>query len=266
MTRTGGQVLIDALRINSTEVIFGVPGESYLAALDALHDTKESLRYYTARQEGGAAFMAAAYSDATGKPGVCFVTRGPGTTNASVGVHTAQQGSTPLVLLIGQIPRDYRDREAFQEIDYRRYLGHLVKWVAEVDDASRLPEYVNRAFRIATSGRPGPVALALPEGMLASSTDTLDLPAASTTPVGPSESDLEQVSRLLLEAKNPLLLLGGTCWTEAGHLAAIKFAEAHGLPVAVGFRRQGLFPHDHPQFIGNLGFGGQLLPNDYARA
>ena len=266
MTRTGGQILINALRNNGAEVIFGVPGESYLAALDALHDTTESLRFITARQEGGAAFMAAAYSDATGKPGICFVTRGPGATNASVGIHTAQQGSTPLILLIGQVPTDHRDREAFQEIDYKRHFGHLVKWVAEVEDAARLPEYVNRAFRVATSGRPGPVALALPENMLASTADTADLPPASETKITPSTDEMLKISDLLREAERPLLLIGGTCWSETGHSAVIKFAEDHGLPVSVGFRRQGLFPHNHPQFIGNLGFGGQPMPNDYARS
>lgn len=264
--RTGGQVLIDMLRVNGVDTIFGVPGESYLAALDALHDCSNTMKYYTTRQEGGAAFMAAAYSDATGKPGVCFVTRGPGVTNASIGVHTAQQGSTPLILLIGQIPRAHRDREAFQEIDYRRYLGHLVKWVAEVDDPARLPEYLNRAIRTAMSGRPGPVALALPEDMLAQLTDTSDLPPVKLTPVPPSASDLEQISQMLATANRPLLLLGGTCWNEEGHKAAIHFAEAHGIPVAVSFRRQGLFPHDHSNFIGNLGFGGNPMPNEYARS
>ncbi len=262
--RTGGQVLIDMLRVNGVEAIFGVPGESYLAALDALHDCSNTLKYYTTRQEGGAAFMAAAYSDATGKPGVCFVTRGPGVTNASIGVHTAQQGSTPLILLIGQIPRTHRDKEAFQEVDYRRFLGHMVKWVAEIDDPARIPEYVNRAFRTALSGRPGPVALALPEDMLAELTDAADLPKVKLTPPAPTPADLEQVSALLAEAERPLLLLGGTCWTEEGHAAAIRFVEDHGLPVAVGFRRQGLFPHDHPNFIGNLGFGGNPMPNEYA--
>ncbi len=263
--RTGGQVLIDMLRINGVEAIFGVPGESYLAALDALHDCSNTLKYYTTRQEGGAAFMAAAYSDATGKPGVCFVTRGPGVTNASIGVHTAQQGSTPLILLVGQIPLTHRDKEAFQEVDYRRYLGHMVKWVAEIDDPARIPEYVNRAFRTALSGRPGPVALALPEDMLAEFTDTADLPQVKLTPTAPTHADLEQVAELLAKAERPLLLLGGTCWTKEGQAAVIRFAEDHGLPVAVGFRRQGLFPHDHPNYIGNLGFGGNPMPNAYAK-
>ena len=263
--RTGGQILIDALRNNGAEVVFGVPGESYLAALDALHDAGNSIRYITARQEGAAAFMATAWSDATGKPGICFVTRGPGVTNASIGLHTAQQGSTPLILLIGQIKRSHRDREAFQEIDYRRYLGSMVKWVAEVDDAARIPEYVNRAYKTAVSGRPGPVALALPEEMLFSGTDAPDLPPVKMTPARPGTSEIAAVGELLSQAEKPLLLLGGTGWTEAGHRAAIDFVESHDLPVCVGFRRQGLFPHDHPNFIGNLGFGGKPMPNDYAR-
>jgi len=265
MQRTGGQILVDALALNGVNAIFGVPGESYLAALDALYDAGPGLRYITARQEGGAAFMAAAYSDATARPGVCFVTRGPGVSNALIGVHTAQQGSTPLILLIGQISSQHRDREAFQEIDYRRSLAPLVKWVAEIDDAGRIPEYVNRAFRVATSGRPGPVALSLPENMLFSTSTVGDLAAAKATAPGPSHQDLQTIATMLDKARQPLLLLGGTCWTTAGSKAAVAFSEAHDIPVAVGFRRQGLFAHDHPNFIGNLGFGGIPSPNDYAR-
>ncbi len=264
MTRTGGQILIDALKANGATEIFGVPGESYLAALDAMHDSGNSLRYYTARHEGGAAFMALACSDATGSPGICFVTRGPGVANASIAVHTAQQGSTPLILLIGQIPSAQRDRDAFQEIDCRRFLGHIAKWVAEIDDPARIPEYVNRAFKVATSGRPGPVALALPEDMLNTTSDVRDLPPARATPAIPASADIAAVGDLLAVAGQPLLLLGGTCWTAEGHRAAKAFAEAHDLPVAVGFRRQGLFSHDHPNFVGNLGFGGNPAPNDYA--
>lgn len=266
MQRTGGQILIDALKINGADVIFGVPGESYLAALDALYDSADALRYVTTRHEGGAAFMAAAYSDATGKPGVCFVTRGPGVANATIGLHTAQQGSTPLILLIGQIPSGHRDREAFQEVDYRRTLGPMVKWVAEVDDPARLPEYVNRAFRVAISGRPGPVALSLPEDMLFAISAAADLPPVKAVPSCPSPGDIEKIGVMLNAADKPLLLLGGTCWTEAGHRAILEFAENHDLPVAVGFRRQGLFPHSHPNFIGNLGFGGMPMPNDYAKS
>jgi|TARA_R110002072_G_scaffold123048_23_gene258153 acetolactate synthase-1/2/3 large subunit len=263
--RSGGQVLIEALRLNGSEIIFGVPGESYLAALDALRDHGNALRYVTMRQEGGAAFAAVAYADLTGRPGVCFVTRGPGVSGATIGLHTAMQGSTPMILLIGQIQRPYRDREAFQEMDYRRFLGHTVKWVAEVDDAARLPEYVNRAFKVAISGRPGPVALALPEDMLFSLTDTPDLAPAKATPASPTAADIAEVGRLLARAERPLLLLGGALWTAQAHQAVRGFAEAHDLPVAVGFRRQGLFPHDHPNFIGSLGFAGISQPNDYAR-
>ncbi|MGV8988340.1 MAG: thiamine pyrophosphate-dependent enzyme [Cypionkella sp.] len=265
MLRSGGQVLVDALMVNGAEVIFGVPGESYLAALDAIHDQGNGLRYITMRQEGGAAFAAAAWADMTGRPGICFVTRGPGVSSATIGLHTAMQGSTPMILLIGQISRPYRDREVFQEIDYRQFLGPVVKWVAEVDDAARLPEYVNRAFKVATSGRPGPVALALPEDMLFSMTDTADLPPAHATPASPCTADIAAIGAMLAAAKRPLLLLGGTMWTEVGHAAVMRFAQTHDLPVAVGFRRQGLFPHDHPNFIGSLGFAGIDQPNDYAR-
>lgn len=263
--RTGGQVLIDALKINGCRVIYGVPGESYLAALDAIHDQGNALRYITMRQEGGAAFAAAAHADLTGTPGVCFVTRGPGVTSATIGLHTAMQGSTPMVLLIGQIARPYRDREAFQELDYRRFLSQVTKWVAEVDDAARLPEYINRAFKVAVSGRPGPVALALPEDMLLSLTDTPDLPPMRPTPAAPMPQDMAVLADMLAAAQRPLLLLGGVMWTAQGHAAVKRFAEAHDLPVTVGFRRQGLFPHDHPNFAGSLGFGGIPEPNDYAK-
>ncbi|MDA1155336.1 MAG: thiamine pyrophosphate-binding protein [Proteobacteria bacterium] len=264
-SRSGGQVLVDALKANGAEIIFGVPGESYLAALDAIHDQGNALRYITMRQEGGAAFAAAAWADMTGRPGICFVTRGPGVGSATIGLHTAMQGSTPMILLIGQISRPYRDREVFQEIDYRQFLGPVVKWVAEVDEAARLPEYVNRAFKVATSGRPGPVALALPEDMLFSMTDTADLPPATATPASPATADIAAIGAMLSTAKRPLLLLGGTMWTELGQAAVMRFVTAHDLPVAVGFRRQGLFSHDHPNFIGSLGFGGIDQPNDYAR-
>ncbi len=264
MARTGGRILIDALIANGTRAVFGVPGESYLAALDAMHARAADIRYITMRQEGGAAFAAAAYSDLTGGPGVCFVTRGPGVANASIAVHTAWQGATPLILLIGQIKRAYRDRDAFQEVDYRQFLGSTVKWVAEVDDAARLPEYVNRAFRVATSGRPGPVALALPEDMLFDLAQVPDLAPVSCLMVAPSDADIASIDNMLSAAKRPLLLLGGTCWSDQGHRAIIRFSEAHNLPVAVAFRRQGLFPADHPNYVGSMGFGGIPEPNAYA--
>jgi acetolactate synthase I/II/III large subunit len=263
--RNGGQILISALLQNSCKAVFGVPGESYLPALDALWEQANTIRYVTCRQEGGACFMAAAYADATGEPGVCFVTRGPGAMNASIGLHAAYQGSTPLILLVGQIASAHRDREAFQELDYRRVFGPMSKWVAEIDRPSRIPEYVNRAWRTAVSGRPGPVVLVLPEDVLKAECDTPDLKPAMMTPAAPSASDLAAIEAMLARSKRPLLLLGGANWTQAGHDAIIQASEALGLPVAVGFRRQGLFPNDHPNYIGNLGFGGAPMPNDYCR-
>ncbi len=264
MRRTGGQILVNALRTNGCRAVFGVPGESYLSALDALYDVGNEIRYVTGRQEGGSAFMACAYADLTGEPGVCFVTRGPGATNASIGLHTAWQGSTPLILLIGQVPTAQREREAFQEIDYRRMFGQVSKWVAEIDDPARIPEFVNRAFRAATSGRPGPVVLVFPEDVLSAEAEALDLPAARATPVHPDPAAMEEVRRLLAKASRPLLLLGGSAWTRQGHSSIIAAAERLDLPVAVGFRRQGLFPNDHPNYVGNLGFGGAPVPNAYA--
>jgi acetolactate synthase-1/2/3 large subunit len=266
MRRTGGQVLIAALQINGCRRVFGVPGESYLSALDALHDTGTQIPYITCRQEGGAAFMACAHADFTGEPGVCFVTRGPGASNACIALHAAYQASTPLILLVGQIPIAHREREAFQEIDYRRMFAPVAKWTAEIDECSRIPEFVNRAYRVAISGRPGPVVLVLPEDVLRGESGCADLPAARATPVAPSAADMERVRDLLATAEQPLLLLGGSNWTRDGHDAIKSAAEMLDLPVAVAFRRQGLFPNDHPNYVGNLGFGGAPVPNDYARA
>jgi len=263
--RNGGALLIDALRINGVDTIFGVPGESYLEALDALCDHPKNMRYITCRQEGGAAFMADAYANATGKLGVCFVTRGPGATNAGIGVHTAFQGSTPLLLLIGQIPRDQMEREAFQELDYRRVLGPMTKWVAQIDQADRVPEFINRAVRTATSGRPGPVALALPEDVSRELTDAADLPPAVSTSNRPDPAAMERLRSLLGEARSPLVVLGGTGWTTAGRNAIHNFAQAHDLPVSTGFRRQGLFYNSHDCYVGNLGFGSQPPLLDYVR-
>ncbi len=265
MPRTGGQILIDALRINGCRAIFGVPGESYLAALDALHGAGNAIRYITCRQEGGAGFMAAAHADATGEAGICFVTRGPGASNAAIALHTALQGSTPLILLVGQIPAAQRDREAFQEIDYRRMFAQSAKWVAEIDRAERIPEYVARAYRTARAGRPGPVVLALPEDVCQAESGVADLEAARITPVAPDPADLAATLALLRQARQPLLLLGGTSWSEAGYRAIQQAAAAFDLPVAVGFRRHGLFPNDHPCYIGNAGFGGNPLPNSTVR-
>jgi acetolactate synthase-1/2/3 large subunit len=265
MVRNGGRILVSALLQNGCKAVFGVPGESYLTALDALWEQASAIRYVTCRQEGGACFMAAAYADATGEPGVCFVTRGPGAMNASIGLHTAYQGSTPLILLVGQIATAHRDREVFQELDYRRVFGPMAKWVAEIDHPSRIPEYLNRAWRTAMSGRPGPVVLVLPEDVLKALSDVADLKPAMATPVAPLAADMARLEDMLARAQRPLLLLGGANWTQAGHHAIVEASENLAIPVAVGFRRQGLFPNDHPNYIGNLGFGGAPMPNDYCR-
>lgn len=212
--RTGGQVLVDALRINSVNRAFCVPGESYLAVLDALHDVQDDIDLIVCRQEGGAAYMAEAYGKLTGNPGICFVTRGPGATNASVGIHTAYQDSTPMILFIGQVARNQSDREAFQEIDYRRMFGQMAKWVVQIDDAKRIPELINQAFYRAMNGRPGPVVVALPEDMLTDIVNVSDaLPARHIEPSA-SEEELTELQQLIATAEKPLLILGGG-WLES---------------------------------------------------
>src|ERR1700712_4356831 len=190
-SRTGGQILVDALKIHGVDTAFGVPGESYLDVLDALHDS--AIRFVINRQEGGAAFMADAYGKLTGKPGICFVTRGPGATNASIGVHTAYQDSTPMILFIGQVGTDFMDREAFQEIDYRRMYGQMAKWVTQIDRADRIPEYIARAFQVATSGRPGPVVVALPEHMLSARAEVADTRGYHAVQASPAAAQIEQL-------------------------------------------------------------------------
>ena len=261
--RTGGQILIDALLANHADTVFGVPGESYLEALDAIYERRNRIRFITCRQEGGSAYMADAYANVTGRLGICFVTRGPGVANASIGLHTAYQGSTPMLLLIGQVPRHQMEREAFQEIDYRQMLGPITKWVAQVDDAARIPEFINRAIRIATSGRPGPVALALPEDMLLELADVDDLPATVVTPSFPDMADVEQLGQMLNVAKQPLLVLGGSNWNDKGRAAIHSFAGRNQVPVATSFRRQCLFDNSHHCYAGNLGFGSFQNLLDY---
>ena len=262
--RSGGQVLIDTLIRNNVDTIFGVPGESYLNALNAIAERSNAMRYITCRQEGGAAFMAEAYGSLRDVPGVCFVTRGPGVTNASIGVHTAFQGSTPMLLLIGQIPRGQMEREAFQEIDYRNMLAPMTKWVAQIEDAARIPEMVTRALRTAVSGRPGPVALALPEDMLAEQTDAEDIPPFARSTPTPSRDEMIDLRTHLRNTERPLMVLGGTGWSEKGRADITAFAEQNALPVATAFRRQSLFTNDHDCYIGNLGFAGIPVPNSYA--
>src|SRR6185295_14538170 len=206
--RSGAQVLIDQLRIHGTDTIFGVPGESYLAALDALYAQRNSIRYIICRQEGGASNMAEAYGKLTGKPGVAFVTRGPGATNASIGLHTGFQDSTPMILLVGQVARETTDREAFQEIDYRHMFGPMAKWVTQIEDARRIPELISQAFHRALNGRPGPVVVALPEDM-----QVADAGAYKIARGAPSTADMAQLRALLEQAARPMVIVGGGGWT-----------------------------------------------------
>ena len=253
IARTGGQILVDSLQIQGVEMAFGVPGESYLAVLDALHDS--SIRFIVNRQEGGAAFMAEAYGKLTGRPGICFVTRGPGATNASIGLHTAQQDSTPLIVFIGQVGNDFVEREAFQEIDYRRMFGQVCKWVAQIDRADRIPEYVARAFQLATSGRPGPVVLALPEDMLTAIATVDDTARYQSVQAAPTLEQMAQLRERLAAAERPLVLLGGSGWDHDACDAMHQFAERNHLPVACVFRRQDLFDNANPHYVGDVGIG-----------
>jgi len=253
-SRTGAQVLINALSINSIDRIFSIPGESFLAALDALYD-KPEIALTICRNEGGASYMAEAYGKLTGRPGICFVTRGPGATNASCGLHVALQDSTPMILLIGQIARKDMDREAFQEIDYRRMFGQVAKWVAQIEDANRIPEYLNRAFATATSGRPGPVVLALPEDMLTDITDAADANPWQAVKVHPAKEDIDRTTEMLSQSKHPIIIVGGSGWSESTRLDLQDFAEKSTIPVVNSFRCQDYFDNLHPNYIGDLGLG-----------
>ena len=251
--RTGARILVDQLVAQGVERLTCVPGESYLAVLDALHDA--AVDVMVCRQEGGAAIMAEAAGKLTGRPGICFVTRGPGATNAAAGVHIARQDSTPMILFVGQIARSMRGREAFQEVDYRRTFGDLAKWAVEIDEAARLPEIVARAFRVAMQGRPGPVVVALPEDMLDDVAEVGDAPRIEPAEPAPSPADMDRLGRLLAGARAPLVLIGGSRWHADDREALAAFAERFDLPVANSFRRAGLFPSDHPNYAGELGIG-----------
>jgi len=254
MTRTAARILVDQLKVQGVNHVFCVPGESYLAVLDAFYDTR-GIRLIVNRHESGSTFMADAYAKLTGQPGVAFVTRGPGATNASIGVHTAFQDSTPMVLFVGQVGGDFVEREAFQEIDYRRMFGQMTKWVAQIDLASRIPEYVARAFQTATSGRPGPVVLALPEDLLGQTADVEDAACHQPVQSAPTDAQIEAVRRLLGQSRAPLVLLGGAGWTEAACDDLRRFAEANHLPVACAFRCQDLFDNRHANYVGDVGIG-----------
>jgi acetolactate synthase-1/2/3 large subunit len=253
--RHGGRILADALAGHGVRTAFGVPGESFLPVLDGLHDLKDKLRFVICRQEGGASYMAEAWAKLTGEPGVLFVTRGPGATNGAVGIHTAFQDSTPLVMFVGQVGNDFVDREAFQEVDYRRMYGPLTKWVAQIDRAERIPEYVSHAFHKATSGRPGPVLLALPEDMLFSEAAVADAPHYRAPRAAPSPADMKELERLLAAAKRPFVLLGGGGWTSAAIERLRAWAEGSGIPVGCGFRCQDYFDNRHPGYAGDVGIG-----------
>ncbi|HEY8067841.1 MAG TPA: thiamine pyrophosphate-binding protein [Burkholderiales bacterium] len=254
-TRHGGRILADALVGHGARLAFGVPGESFLPVLDGLHDLQDQLKFVICRQEGGAAYMAEASAKLSGRPGLLFVTRGPGATNGSVGVHTAFQDSTPMIVFVGQVGNDFVEREAFQEVDYRRMYGPLTKWVAQIDRAERIPEYVSHAFHVATSGRPGPVLLALPEDMLFSEAAVADAPRFRTPRAAPSPSDMKELERLLAGAKRPFVLLGGGGWTGQATAGLQAWAEAAGIPVGCGFRCQDYFDNRHPNYAGDVGIG-----------
>ncbi len=253
--RHGGRILADALAAQGVRAAFGVPGESFLAVLDGLHDVKDRLKFVICRQEGGAAYMADAWAKLTGEPGVLFVTRGPGATNGSVGVHTAFQDSSPMVVFVGQVGNDFAEREAFQEIDYRRMYGPLTKWVAQIDRAERIPEYVSHAFHTATAGRPGPVLLALPEDMLFSEAAVADAPHFRTPRAAPSPADMKELERLLAGARRPFVLVGGGGWSRQSTDALRAWAESAGIPVGAAFRCQDYFDNRHPNYAGDVGIG-----------
>src|SRR5512134_2419910 len=255
LTRTGGQLLVDALKVHGVDLAFGVPGESYLEVLDALYDARDQIRYIICRQDGSAAYMAEAYGKLTGRPGICFVTRGPGAANASIGVHTAFQDSTPMILFIGQVARDQVEREAFQEIDFRRMFGPMAKWVAQIDHAARIPELVSQAFHRAVAGRPGPVVIALPEDMLTDHAEAEDVAPYKIVQPYPGVADLEAMRGLLSHARQPLMILGGGGWTAAAVDNIRMFAEANHLPVGTSFRCQDLFDNGHPNYAGHVGIG-----------
>jgi len=251
-TRSGGRILVDQLLVHGADMAFCVPGESYLEVLDALHDSPQ-IRLVNARHEAGAANMAEAYGKLTGKPGIALVTRGPGACQSAVGVHTAFQDSTPMILLVGQVGRDMTDREAFQEIDYRQMFGPVAKWAAQIELAERIPEYMARAFHVATSGRPGPVVLALPEDMLTDTVETGDADPYRPVQAVATAADVERVLALLAAAKRPLALIGGPGWTDEAAAAFRRFAEANDLPVTAGFRRIDGFANDSRCYVGEYG-------------
>lgn len=252
--RHGGRILVDQLALHGAERVFLVPGESYLAVLDGLVD-HPAIDPVICRQEGGATIMAEAYGKLTGKPGICMVTRGPGATNASAGVHVAHQDSTPMILLVGQIGRDMVDREAFQEVDYRKMFEPLAKWVGQIDDINRIPEYISHAYHIATSGRPGPVVLALPEDMLSSSAEVADAKPYVPIEAKTAPEDVARFRDALSKAKQPIMIVGGGGWTREATENLKSFALRNNVAIATSFRCQDYIPNTHSHFVGDVGIG-----------
>jgi acetolactate synthase-1/2/3 large subunit len=253
--RTGGEILVAGLLAQGADLAFGVPGESYLAVLDAMHGARDRFRFIICRQEGGAAYMAEACGKLTGRPGLAFVTRGPGAANAAIGIHTAAQDSTPMIVFVGQVGGDMVDREAFQEIDYRRMYGSVAKWAAQIDRAERIPEYVAHAYRVAMSGRPGPVVLALPEDMLTARAACADAARVDAIIAAPDAGQIAAARALLANAARPLVIAGGSRWDSDACAALRRFAESADLPVACAFRSQDLFDNRHPNYAGDVGIG-----------
>lgn len=252
--RNGGQILMQQLRLQGTRRVFMVAGESYLPCIDAFNEHTDQIQAITCRQESGAAYMAEAYGKLTGEPGICFVTRGPGATNASVGVHTAYQDSTPMILFVGQVGNDFIEREAFQEIDYRRMFGEMTKWVAQIDSTERIPEYVTRAWNVATSGRPGPVVLALPEGTLFDKAEVANIEPAKRVVSYPGEKQLKELQSHLEAASKPFLLIGGSSWSPLAMQQIQNFAKRFDLPVGVAWRRLECYDQYDDQFVGHVGW------------
>ena len=255
LLQTGAQILVDSLITHGANLGFGVPGESYLAVLDAIYERSDEFKFIICRQEGGVTNMADAYGKLTGQPGIAFVTRGPGATNASIGVHTAHQDSTPLILFIGQVGNDVVEREAFQEIDFRRMFGPMCKWVAQIDRADRVAEYISHAFHVATSGRPGPVVLALPEDMQMEMAPASNAVRYQRVAANPGEFDMHKLRDLLGKAKKPLMMVGVGGWNKQASEDILAFARAFNLPVCASFRCQDLVDNRDPHYIGDVAVG-----------
>ena len=255
LTRSGGQLLVDALKVHGVDMAFGVPGESYLSVLDAFYESRDDIKFVICRQEGGAANMADAYGKLTGRPGICFVTRGPGATNASIGIHTAFQDSTPLILFIGQVDNEVAEREAFQEIDYRRMYGQMAKWVAQIDRPERVPEMISHAFHLAVSGRPGPVVLALPEDMQVATATVPDTARYQRVAAHPGAADMNKLREMLAAAKRPFVMLGGGGWNAKACDDIRAFIETNNLPTACAYRCQDLLDNRSPNYLGDIAVG-----------